>query len=203
MLLATLAACNPVPRANETQSPAAADTMPLRVAPSNGVITVDFGSLHALVVRAPFTYVGGQRFILGGSADAEQHLYVVADSAKVVRRLYWIQIEEMLPTSSDTYDYGSDSLVAFSGFNLRANFRTYTAPASPGSDQARAVDLIRSRGYTINTPGGTRVRLVYLPETRSTREVMLIYFESDPNAATDPHASLLARAAAGITLSGR
>ena len=177
--------------------------MPPRFAPSNGVITVNFGSLRDLTVRAPFTYVGGQRFILGGTADAEQHLYVVADSAKVVKRLYWIQIEEVLPSSSHRYDYSSDSLVTFSGFNLRAHFRTYRAAATPGSDQARAVDLIRARGYTIIPSGGTRVRLVYLPETPSTREVMLVYFESDPSAATDPHASLLARAAADITLGGR
>jgi len=32
---------------------------------------------------------------------------------------------------------------------------------------------------------------------------MLVYFDSDPSAATDPHASLLARAAAGISLGGR
>ena len=203
MAIAALAACNSVPRASETPSAAASDTMPLRFAPTNGVITVNFGSLRDLTVRAPFTYVGGQRFTLGGTADAEQHLYVVADSANVVKRLYWIQIEEVLPSSSHRYDYSSDSLVAFSGFNLRAHFRTYRAEATPGSDQARAVDLVRARGYTITPSGGTRVRLVYLPETPSSREVMLVYFESDPSAATDPHASLLARAAAGITLGDR
>lgn len=176
--------------------------MPLRFAPTKGVITVNFGSLRDLTVRPPFTYVGGQRFILGGTADAEQHLYVVTDSANVVKRLYWIQIEEVLPSSSHQYDYSSDSLVAFGGIDLRAHFRTYRAAASPGSDQARAFELLRSRGYTIIPSGGTRVRLVYLPETPSRREVMLIYFEGDPSAATDAHGSLLARAAAGITLGG-
>jgi hypothetical protein len=169
----------------------------------NGVITINFGSLRDLTVRAPFTYVGGQRFILGGSADAEQHLYVVADSAKVVKRLYWIQIEEVLPTSSHRYDYSSDSLVVFDGVGLRANFRTYRTGPSPGSDQARAAELMRARGYTFSPSGGTRARLVYLPETPSSREVMIVYFESDPSAETDPHASLLARAASGITLGSR
>jgi len=173
--------------------------MPLRYAPSNGVISVTFGALRDLTVRSPFTYVGGQRFILGGTADAEQHLFVVADSAKVVKRMYWIQVEEMLPSASQPYDYSADSVVAFGGLRLPANFRTYTEPANPGSDRARAFDFITARGYTIPM-GGTRVRLVHLPETPARREVMVIYFESDPTAATDAHASLLARAAAGITL---
>ena len=127
----------------------------------------------------------------------------MADSAKVVKRLYWIQIEEVLPTSSHRYDYSSDSLVAFDGIDLRAHFRTYRSAATPGSDQARAFELIRARGYTINASGGTRARLVYPPLTPSPGEVMLVYFESDPCAATDPHASLLTRAAAGISLGGR
>lgn len=203
LAITALAACNAVPRASETPSAVASDTMPLRFAPTNGVITVNFGSLRDLTVRPPFTYVGGQRFILGGSADAEQHLYVVADGAMVVKRLYWIQIEEVLPTSSHLYNYSSDSLVVFDGVDLRAHFRTYRSEATPGSDQARAVELIRARGYTMTASGGTRVRLVYLPETPSPREVMVVYFESDPSAATDPHALLLTRAAASITFGGR
>lgn len=163
------------------------------------MLTVNSGALRELVVREPLTYVGGQRFILGGTADAEQHLFVVADPAKVVQQLYWIQIEELLPGKGDAYDYSSDSTVAFSGFNLPANFRTYTTPAGAGSDRARAFELIAARGYTIPS-GGTRVRLVHLPETRSRREVMVVYFESSPRAATDSHASLLERAASGLAL---
>jgi hypothetical protein len=194
-----LVACNPAPRTSENPSAAASETMPLRYPPSNGVITVNFGALRDLTIRPPFTYVGGQRFILGGTADAEQHLFVVADSAKVVKRLYWIQVEEMLPAAGDSYDYSADSVVSFGGFRLPANFRTYTESANPGSDRARAFDLITARGYTIPM-GGTRVRLVHLPETPARREVMLVYLESDASAATDPHASLLTRAADGIAL---
>jgi hypothetical protein len=175
--------------------------MPLRYSPTNGVITVNFGTLLDLTVQAPFTYVGGQRFILGGTADAEQHLFVVADSAKVVKRLYWIQIEEMLSSDSESYDYSADSVVSLDGFSLPANFRTYTEAANPGSDRARAFDFVTARGYTIPM-GGTRVRLVHLPETPARREVMLVYFESNASAATDAHASLLNRAANGITLRG-
>src|SRR5919108_1723357 len=199
--IAAFAACNSAPRTSETPNAAASDSMPLRYAPTNGIITVNFGTLRALAVQTPFTYVGGQRFILGGTADAEQHLFVVADSAKVVKRLYWIQIEEMLSSDSESYDYSADSVVSLDGFSLPANFRTYTEAANPGSDRARAFDFITARGYTIPM-GGTRVRLVHLPETPARREVMLVYFESNASAATDAHASLLNRAANGITLRG-
>ena len=200
--VAVVAACNqaqPSRQRNDAAINVARDTMSLRHAPSNGVLTVNSGALRQLVVRAPFTYVGGLRFILGGTADAEQHLYVVADTAKVVQQLYWIQVEEMLPGKGDAYDYSADSIVAFSGFNLPANFRTYTTPAGAGSDRARAFDYITARGYTIPS-GGTRVRLVHLPETPARREVMVVYFESSVRASTDPHSALLERAAQGLAL---
>ena len=137
------------------------------------MLTVNSGALRQLVVGAPFTYVGGLRFILGGTADAEQHLFVVADTARVVQQLYWIQIEEMLPGKGDAYNYSADSTVAFSGFSLPANFRTYATPAASGSDRDRAFDYVTARGYTIPS-GGTRVRLVHLPETPARREVMVV-----------------------------
>ena len=199
---ALISGCSPSSSARQPSAMpavAAGDSMPLRHIPRNGVLTVNSGALRELIVREPFTYVGGQRFILGGTADAEQHLFVVADSAKVVQQLYWIQIEELLPGKGDAYDYGGDSTVTFSGFSLPANFRTYTTPGARGSDRARAFDFITARGYTIPN-GGTRVRLVHLPETRSRREVMVVYFESNPRAAIDPHASLLERAGVGLTL---
>jgi hypothetical protein len=80
--------------------------------------------------------------------------------------------------------------------------RTCRTPATPRSDQGRAFGLVTAHGYTI-LMGGTRVRLIHLPEVPSTREVMLVYFKSDPGAATDPRASLLTRAADGITLRSR
>lgn len=173
--VAVVAACNqaqPSRQRNGAAINSARDTMSLRHVPSNGVLTVNSGALRQLVV---------------------------ADTAKVVQQLYWIQVEEMLPGKGDAYDYSADSIVAFSGFHLPANFRTYTTPAGAGSDRARAFDYITARGYTIPS-GGTRVRLVHLPETPARREVMVVYLESSPRAATDPHPALLERVARGLAL---
>src|SRR6476620_7661115 len=40
-----------------------------------------------------YSYAGGQRFILYGVADAEQHFFVDAGPDRVLRSFYWIQFE--------------------------------------------------------------------------------------------------------------
>src|SRR5437773_11260628 len=78
-------------------APAQQGSMPLRHRPVHNLLPLRAGELAALEVSPAFTYVGGQRFVLGGAADAEQHLFVLADANKRVQRVYWIQIEELLP----------------------------------------------------------------------------------------------------------
>ncbi len=69
------------------------DSLPLRHRVVRNTIALNAGSLRSLEVATQFTYFDGQRFILGASADAEQHLFVAADSSRTVQRMYWIQIE--------------------------------------------------------------------------------------------------------------
>ncbi len=52
-------------------------------------------------------YVGADRWILYGIADAEIHVFVEADERKHVRRLYWIQFEGYLPTRPELSRTGS------------------------------------------------------------------------------------------------
>src|SRR5215469_15862504 len=53
-----------------------------------------------LVLPARFTYVGGQRFLIGTVADAEQHLFVETDNQRQVARLVWVQFEHRLPNDT-------------------------------------------------------------------------------------------------------
>ncbi|MGH7462041.1 MAG: hypothetical protein ACREMA_13595 [Longimicrobiales bacterium] len=177
------------------------DTLPLRHQRDRNVLSLNHGRLQALEINPAFAYVGGQRFILGGTADAEQHIFVVADSRRAIQRLYWIQIEERLPDRPGTYTYDADSVLIAQGFELRANVRAYTTTPTGGSDRARAFALLHARGYTV-PDGATRARLIYLPEPNARREVMVIYIEppaSVPNAG-DSSVSLIERAIAGLTL---
>lgn len=180
------------------------DTLPIRYRPVANLLELRVGPLHAIEVAPAFAYVGGQRFILGGSADAEQHLFVAADTSRAVQRLYWIQIEELLPTRPGSYDYSADSTVSVQGFSLAVNFRTYTTPPAAGSDRARAFALVAGHRYQM-PEGATRVRLVYLPDASARREIMIIYLESLHAGPTDvgAQAALLSRAGKGLILRAR
>ncbi|HVR98699.1 MAG TPA: hypothetical protein VMW27_18930 [Thermoanaerobaculia bacterium] len=177
------------------------DALPIRYRPVGSLLELGVGELRAIELSPAFTYVGGQRFILGGKADAEQHLFVVADASKSVQSMYWIQIEERLPTTPGSYDYSADSSVSIQGFSLAANVLTYTTPPAPGSDRDRAFALLAGQGYRV-PEGATRVRLIYLPDTPARREIMIIYFEATPAGQGDAGSreALISRAGAGITL---
>jgi hypothetical protein len=173
--------------------------MPLRHTPDKGTLVIGMGDLRAIRVGDDFRYVGGQRFILKGVADAEQHFFVVADSANRIERMYWIQIEEMLPSKEGTYDYSKDLGIAVDGFPVSANARTYANPPVAGSDRDAVHALLKARGYSL-PDGGTRLRLVYLPESPARREVMIIYLETSSAAASASQETLVGRATEGISL---
>ena len=172
----------------------AQDSLPLRHKPSANRIEVAMGNLSSLEVNRAFTYAGGRRFILARSADAEQHLFVVADSARAVQQLVWIQVESRLPGQEGAYAY-PDSTVNFHNRALHLNIRAYTAPPDPLSDRGSAYRIVERAGYRI-PEGATRLRLVYLPEQPARREVMIIYLESN---ASSP-AGMLSRAAAAVKI---
>lgn len=179
------------------QSTAAAqqpDSLPLQRRPAANRIEVAMGSIEAIEVDRAFTYVGGRRFVLQGSADAEQHLFVVADSASAVQKLVWIQVESRLAGQQGTYAY-PDSVVAVRGRPLFVNIRAYAAPPDPSSDRGSAFQVVERAGYRIPA-GATRLRLVYLPEQPARREVMIIYLE--PNASSP--ADMLRRATAAVKI---
>ena len=149
-----------------------------------------------------FTYVGAQRFLLRGAVDAEQHLFVEADGAKTIQRMYWIQFEQFIPERAGFYDYDSDAPLTVNGLPLRLSTRRLIEPPAADSDRKQAYTLLERAGYTVPTPG-TRVRLIYLPTPDRRQEVMIIYFEAaDTSAALTQEESqaLLGRALSGLTL---
>ena len=157
--------------------------------------TVESRSM-AVTVALPFRYAGTQRFVLGGTAEAEQHLFVVADREGKVQELLWIQFEEYLPTVSGTYDYSADATVKRQGLTFFTNARRYTAPPQPGSDRDRAFALLARKGYRADGLR-SRARLVYLSSPRS--EVMVIYAVS--GAVSD--AGMIERAFAKVAFEKR
>jgi hypothetical protein len=128
----------------------------------------------AVTVSAPFRYGGGQRFLLGDVADAEQHLFVVSGESGDVKELLWLQFEEYLPQVPGTYNYEGDGRALRNGLTFFTNVRRYTTPPQSGSDREHAFELLRNTGYHVESLT-TRVRLVHLPNSAQRSEVMIIY----------------------------
>jgi hypothetical protein len=129
-------------------------------------------------VDTALEYVGSQRWILYGNAQAEQHLFVHR-SPQGVERYLWIQFEEYIPSSNGRYDYSKDSPVAAFGKELRTSKQLWNVPtteARPESDGAYSRKLLREHGITL-PPQMLYERFIYLPDTTRRRELMVIYSE--------------------------
>jgi len=151
-----------------------------------------------------FRYVGGQRFVLYDVADAEQHLFVDADPAGVVRRLYWLQFEGYLPGIDQRYKYEGETVALGPlSFVSNAAARSTTTEPRPGSDGARMRQLLRAKGYRL-PPQMLWQRLVHLSDESLRRELMIIYMEDQARSSEEwPAAAkaLLARTRDGVKLS--
>lgn len=134
-----------------------------------------------LTFASEFRYVGGQKFILYGVADTEQHFFVVADNAGKLRSLFWIQFEAYLPGKPYTYDYSDSPLrVTLDEYEFYAD--TDSGSFDPerkrrrGTDGAMARQLLAAHGYTLPTDFAY-ARLVYLTDASNQKELMIIFID--------------------------
>jgi hypothetical protein len=130
-----------------------------------------------LEVDSSLTYIGSQRFILYGVAQAEQHLFAERGGGAVTRFL-WIQFEEYLPSVNATYNYSRSTVYKRFGRDWHVDGALRKTPQTetrPESDGARSRALLKQHGITL--PEDVLYhRLVWLPTPRS--ELMFIYMES-------------------------
>ena len=144
----------------------------------NGRILSAMQPAIRLDVDTALHYVGSQRWILYGNAQAEQHLFI-AKSAEGVERFLWVQFEEYIPSSNGRYDYSRDTPISAFGRELRTTKQLWTLPtteARPESDGAYARKLLREHGIVL-APKMFYERFIYLPDTTRRRELMVIYAE--------------------------
>lgn len=124
-------------------------------------------------------YAGAERFVLYGIADCELHVFVEADAAKNVTRLYWIQFEGYLPSKPDlhhTYDSPRHADLGGWDFHVDTWLRERDEPIKPGSDREAVERILKSKGYKI--PAGMMyLRLVHLLDNEKRKELMIIYGE--------------------------
>jgi hypothetical protein len=141
----------------------------------------------ALRIEVPATarYAGGERFVLFDNADCEFHVFVEADAGKRIRRLYWVQFEDYLPSLPDArYTYGKrDRPMTLWGERawISRGFGKSDFATRPGSDREHLRDLLKRAGYSW-PPKMMQTRIVrLLDDPQGTgfgqRELMLIYAE--------------------------
>ena len=160
-----------------------APTLTRRVA--GQVLRAAVGPIRELHFAREFRYVGGQRFILRKTADAEQHFFVVPGKPGTIQRLYWIQFEQLLPSVGKAYDYSADDAVTVGGVSFRRNMRRWDAPPEPDSDRGAMYALLAKRGYRI-PDGAVRIRLVHVPDGNPREELMIIYAETPGRGKPEP-----------------
>jgi hypothetical protein len=133
-----------------------------------------------LELKGPVQYVGADRWVLYGVADAEVHVFVEADSSKRVTRLYWIQFEGYLPSVNSQYNgYTSPTRAQLGDLEFIVDgFVLVTPPPQlrAGSDREKVLQLLAAKGYSL-PPGMMARRMVHLPTPDRRKELMIIYAE--------------------------
>jgi hypothetical protein len=161
-----------------------ADTLPRQVPAGPGDLAPKVGNLCRVQIAPAFRYLGGQRFILQETADAEQHFYARADTAGRVIQLYWFQAESKLPGKRGGYGYTRDSVRTLDDLSWAVAVRPDRGDPKPGSDGAAMQAFVESAGLTF-PPMGPSLRLVYLPRPGAREELMVVYLESKGLARGD------------------
>jgi len=138
-----------------------------------------------------FKYAGGQRFLLYGVAEAEQHFFVQASADRNIQSFYWLQFEHYLPNNDHQYDYPPTRTVDLGGFTFVHDTKVFANYAgqerNPESDAGKAVALLKKAGYALPA-AAARTRMFYLTDSSKRKELMIIYGEavSDQDAAGAP-----------------
>jgi hypothetical protein len=172
------------PRSARAQLP---DTLPRQVPAGPGDLAAKVAGVCRVQVAPAYRYLGGQRFILQETADAEQHFYVRADSSGKILQLYWFQVESKVPGKGAGYNYGRDSAVTINDLPFAVSLRDARAEADPpaGSDAAAMMDFVRTAGLVF-PPMGRPLRMVHTAKPGARQELMVIYLESKAMAKSDP-----------------
>jgi hypothetical protein len=197
-LLVLLVAAVATMRSTTSASPASASTQPERKV-SGQTITSTHDPAVRITFPHDFKYLGAVRWPLYDLADAELHIFVDAGPDKRVRRYYWVQFEQYLPSRPYAkHDYsGSEARAQFAGWDwyVDADVAHYPyKPKRPDSDGAHARRLLTDQGYTFPEATG-QLRLVHLTDASLRKELMIIYEEDlsrlgvKASAVEDPKAT--------------
>ena len=127
-----------------------------------------------------FRHVGGQKFILYGVADTEQHFFVETTNDNKLKSVYWVQYEAYLPGKPYTYSYEDSPLRVTLGdyeFYTDTDVVEFIPPRwRRGTDGAMMRQFLASKGYSL-PHDYAYARLVYLTDESRQKELMIIFID--------------------------
>ena len=151
-----------------------------RTVSGNDLIS-DYDPAVILSFDPAYRHIGGQKFILYGVADTEQHFFIETTADKQLKSVYWIQYEAFLADKPYTYDYDDSPLRL-----MLDDYQFYTDTAvvefdparkrQRGTDGAMARQFLASKGYEMPTDFAY-ARLVYLTDETRQKELMIIFID--------------------------
>ena len=128
-----------------------------------------------------FRYIGGQKFVLYGLADTEQHFFVETTADNKLQSLYWIQFEAYLPDNTYQYDYeDSPARLRLNDYDFyldTAAVHSNPKKRRPGSDGSLAREFVLGKGYTFPEEFAY-ARLVHLTDASRRKELMIIFIDN-------------------------
>ena len=128
-----------------------------------------------------FRHIGGQKFILYGVADTEQHFFVETTADDTLQSVYWVQYEAYLPSKSYTYNYDDSPLqVTLGDYVFQTDTEAFSFDPNKkrkrGTDGAMARQFLASKGYSYPSEVAY-ARMVYLTDSSRRKELMIIFMD--------------------------
>ena len=185
----------------------AAQSPPLRQVHADTLSSKADPAVTIIVDRA-FKFAGSQTIDILKVAGADQFFFIEPGPDSTIRRFYWFQFEYFYPSNSYRYNYSgipnqkpvSLGPLTFSG-DIRVGQKYFTDDDRPGSDSKAAQDFLIAKGF--NTAGNfVTLRMFYLTDDTRRRELMIIYGEILPDAASGQRikSEITGRAEAGVQI---
>ena len=141
----------------------------------------NFDPAAILRFDSSYRHIGGQKFILYGNANTEQHFFVETTDDDELKSVYWIQYEAYLPDKPWTYDYDDSPIRLTLG-----DYEFYTDTAvvyfdphrkrRRGTDGAMARAFLAKHGYVFPSDFAY-ARLVFLTDESRQKELMIIFID--------------------------
>ena len=128
-----------------------------------------------------YKHIGGQKFILYGVADTEQHFFVETTADNKLKSVYWVQYEAYRSDNNYSYDYDDSPLrVKLGDYEFFTDTDVVEVDPnrkrSSGTDGAMAREFLASKGYAFPNDFAY-ARLVYLTDESRRRELMIIFID--------------------------